>query len=591
MDEYLRQDRITGKVQDSKSFTYLMQYARPLRSQYFKALSLLTLSALGSISIARLIGLLVENGLAPKNLSHAYTISLFIIIVYILVVLLTWSGRKLLARCACETILAIREKVFDHIHQLPMSYYDREPQGRVITRMTHDIEGIEEFITSTLGRLVNVILMLILAISAMLITHWKLGLILTLITVPAVWFTFYSRKMIKKINRDVSIKNSQCNAKLSEYINGINVIRSFGIERYTQNQYNEVVDQHLKSILVSNVFNTWSRPVSVFLCELPVLFLLVYGGHLALSQELSVGLFVTFFGYCERFTSPLTGIAREVAIIQQAFTSAERVTTFLQAKVENDELGINGEHSAELIKGEIEFKSVEMSYARGERVLSDLSFKINAGQKIGLVGRTGSGKTTTVSLLSRLYAHQSGEILIDQVPIQMYCRNSLRSVIGFVSQEVMLFRGNLRENLVCEAIIHDDVIIEACQKTGLANIMLKNKLSLDSQIEEQGSNLSVGERQLVALTRILLRDPKILVLDEATANIDEYFEKIIHKAVDLIMQNRTCLIIAHRLETLKSCDQILVFNQGRLVEKGTQIELMAKKQVFYQLHLNSDRLI
>jgi ABC-type multidrug transport system fused ATPase/permease subunit len=591
MSDYIRQDRISGKLQDGKSFTYLMQYAKPLKNKYLLALVLLASSALASISIARLIGLLVEDGLVAKNATLSFQISILIIVIYLAVIGLTWQGRKLLARCACETILEIRKKVFSHIHHLPMSYYDREPQGRVITRMTHDIEGIEEFITSTLGRLVTVILMLILSISAMLLTHWKLGGILSLMTLPAIWFTWYGRKMIKKINREVSVKNSQCNAKLSEYINGINVIRSYGIEDYTQNQYQKAVDEHLVSILKSNFFNTWSRPLSVFLCELPLLFLLIYGGGLALKGELSVGLFVAFIGYCERFTSPLTGIAREVAIIQQAFTSAERVTTFLQAKIEDDELGDDGDNLADEIKGSIEFRSVEMSYGNNEKVLQDLSFKVEPGQKIGLVGRTGSGKSTTVSLLSRLYAHQAGSILIDQLPIEAYARQSLRSAIGFVSQDVMLFKGSLKENLICEAEMSDDFILQACQQTGLSEIMLKNNFTLDSLIEEQGANLSVGEKQLVALTRILLRNPKILILDEATANIDEKYEKLIHHAVDRVMQNRTCLIIAHRLATLKSCDQIFVFKAGRLVEQGTQSELMSRKEVFYQLQLNSDNVI
>jgi ATP-binding cassette subfamily B multidrug efflux pump len=476
---------------------------------------------------------------------------------------------------------------------LPMSFYDRQPQGRIVTRVTHDVEGMEDFFVSSLGRLSSAIFFATTSIIAMCVTDLKLGLILISSVIPAIIFIYTTRNAVRKVNRRMTKSSSAANSKLAELISGLEVIRSFGLEDWSKKEYDDVIDEYEGAHLAANSFYGWSRPLISFLCGLPLVGLIGIGGYKVLAGTMGVGLFVTFIRYCERFINPIMMLAREFNVIQQAFTSAERVASFLNHDEEDIVLGKDGTKVkiSDSIKGQISFKNVSMAYDGKNFVLNGLNFDIEAGEKIGLVGQTGCGKTTSVSLISRLYDFQKGDILIDDIPIRDYQRDFLRSNIGFISQNVVLIKGSLRENLCFDDRIDDSEILSACEKTGMAKVMLDNGLTLDSHLVEGGENLSTGQRQLLALTRILLRNPSLLIMDEATANIDEQFERIIHDAVEKIMENRTCLIIAHRLNTLKECDRIFVFDQGKLVEQGPHDILMQKQSYFYRLQNSSEQVL
>lgn len=587
MSEYISKDEVVGKIKDAKSLRYLLRFAIENKWQYIIAIIMLIVSSILSIATARLIGQLVEAGLSHGNAPLAWKLAALVFLFELVAIILVWQGRKILARAATQSLLLIRQKLFSHIHELPISYYDREPQGRTITRMTHDVEGIEDFFTGSVGRVATGLFSFTIAIAAMLMTDLRFGLMLSLSMIPAIAILYFTRKVNRDLNRNSSKASSQCNAKLSEFINSLPVIRAFGLESWSQDKYSDIVNHYRDCLYANNFFFSWSRPLILFLCELPLLLLFYFGGLAILDNTLSVGIFVAFMGYCNRFSGPLMMLSREISVIQQAFTSAERVTSFLQAQTEQDTLGEDGKVQVDSLKGSISFSRVHMSYDGKKSILKDVSFKINSGEKIGLVGRTGSGKTTTVSLLSRLYDYQEGEIKIDDTELKDFSRDHLREHIGFVSQDVIIFKGSLRENLLCERELDIDVVKHACELTGLSKVMRKNAMNLESEILDQGANLSAGEKQLISLTRVLLKNPAILILDEATASIDPYYEELIHQAVDKIMQGRTCLMIAHRLETLKSCDRILVFSEGALVEEGPHQELMNLGGHFANLQSNS----
>jgi ATP-binding cassette subfamily B multidrug efflux pump len=258
--------------------------------------------------------------------------------------------------------------------------------------------------------------------------------------------------------------------------------------------------------------------------------------------------------------------------------------SFLNESNEDTILKNNGKITTTNLEGDIKFENVFMHYNEADWVLKDLSFHIRPGEKIGLVGKTGCGKSSTVALLSRLYEFQEGNILVDDIPIRNYDRHNLRDKIGFVSQDAIIFKGSLRENLSCDEKLSDQYLTDAAKTTGLVKALAKEGFNLDMEILESGTNFSVGQRQLISLTRVLLKNPSILILDEATANIDPYYEDIIHEAIMKMMKGRTCLMIAHRLETLKQCQRILVFNQGQLVEEGSLVELLSQEGFFYRLH-------
>jgi|LUMW01.1.fsa_nt_gb ABC-type multidrug transport system fused ATPase/permease subunit len=588
MSEFVNKDEVIGKVQDAKSLSYLLRFTKNNRKEYIISIFMLVVSSILTITTAWLIGQLVQKGLVEKNLINAIGFATLVFVFELVSILLIWKGREILADAATNSILLIRKKLFSHIHALPISYYDREPQGRTITRMTHDVEGIENFLTGSIGRMATGIFTFVVALVAMLLTDMKLGILLSLSMLPSLFILFGTRRYNRDLNRRSSKASSLCNAKLSEFINSLPVIRAFGLENWSYQKYQEIILHYRDCFYANNRFFSLTRPLILFLCELPMVLLFYFGGVAIIKGELSVGVFVAFMGYCNRFSGPLMMLSREISVIQQAFTSAERVTTFLQAKTEKDLLGVNGSLKPKEFKGKIDFKAVDMSYDGKKSVLRKVSFNISAGEKVGLVGRTGSGKTTTVSLLSRLYEFQSGEILIDDIPLRSIERNYLRDNIGFVSQDVIIFKGTLAENLICERNVSLGAVEKACELTGLKKVMLKNNLSLDSMILDLGANLSAGEKQLVSLTRVLLKNPGILILDEATANIDPFYEKLIHDAVDKIMLGRTCLIIAHRLSTLESCDRIFVFDKGELVEQGDHHELLSLNGHFRSLQKNSE---
>jgi ATP-binding cassette subfamily B multidrug efflux pump len=596
----LKEEIEAGRRSKVGAFRHLLGFAKPFRNAIIWALGLLILSSLASVFSARLLGDLVEKGikayagkdLAGQSMALALEFGAAIIFLELTSVAANYFGRRSLSDSSLSTIYRIREKLFAHLQDLPMSFFDKHPLGRTVTRLTHDVDGIEDFFSNALARLLGAIISLIIVMAAMLLTDLKMGLILMAAVIPAILVTYGIRHIVRDCNREMAHKNSTINAKLWEFLSGILVIRGFGAERWSQNIFDDVVEDHLTASIRLNVLNSWSRPIILILSQMPLILLFIFGGQMVFAGTLSVGLFVTFKVFCDRFSRPVSALAQEIHLIQTAFVNTERVTSFLSRPTEASTLGANGTLTPKKLNGAISFKNVTMSYdLRGKKVLQDLNFEVQPGERVGLAGRTGSGKTTTLGLLARLYEFQTGEILIDGVDIRKYERNWLREKIGYVSQDVVIFKGKLRENLAFGHLIADDEILRLCKKTGLFEVFKQRGLSLDSEILDQGSNLSLGERQLIALTRVLIKDPSILIMDEATANIDPKSETLIGEAVHSVMKGRSCFLIAHRLATLKECDRIMVFRDGRLVENAPHEELLKSEGYYSNLVKSGEQMM
>jgi ABC-type multidrug transport system fused ATPase/permease subunit len=360
-------------------------------------------------------------------------------------------------------------------------------------------------------------------------------------------------------------------------LTGLPVIKSMHLERWTKSVYEGLTRDHLTANITLMNWNSVVRPLTVMFCLVPTIMVVMLGGHRVLDGGMTLGIFVVFVRYSERFLAPVRTISQEIHQIQDALSSSERIRLLLLENEESSELGKDGTHAG-TIAGEIEYRNVQMSYRGTKPVLNDISFCAKPGMKVALVGETGSGKTSTLSLIPRLYRFGGGSITIDGVPIADWQRSALRGQLGLVSQDVIVFRGTLRENLVAAhqdpAKCNDEMIMVAAEQTGLAKIIESLPAGLDSFVHHGGSNLSMGERQLIAFTRMLIRDPAVLILDEATANLDEGFEKVVQRAINVVMKGRTCFIIAHRLSTVMQSDVILVFRDGKIVERGSHVELM-----------------
>ena len=570
---------------DGKSFSVLLKFARPYGPAIGFALFLMVISSLMAIISSKLLGDLIEKGLMTRNLHNSILYSLLIIFLEIGSIYFIWIGRKKLSVAASAVIYSIRLALFSKLQMLPLKYYDRQPQGRIVTRITHDVEGIEDFFTSGLGNLISAAMMTFFAMMAMVLSDFRLGSIMVLSIIPSLILMFKTKDFLRNSNRRVSKFSSAINAKLSEFLSGINVIRSFGLEKWSKVEFDKSIDNYLVAQLKGNFLFAWSMPMVSLCASIPLIGLVWFGGIEIMQGVLSLGVFISFVRYYERFFSPLMILSREIHVVQQAFTNTERVMSFLNEDDEEVALKNNGKMIPEHFIGDIKFENVFMSYSEDLNwTLKDLSFHIRPGEKIGLVGKTGCGKSSTVSLLSRLYEYQQGEIYIDDIPIRNFDRHNLRSQIGFVSQDAIIFKGTLRENLSSNSQLTDQDLIDASQNTGLVRALSRSGFNLDMEIFEGGTNLSVGERQLVSLTRVLINNPSLLILDEATANIDPFCEEIIHTAVMNAMKDRTCLIIAHRLETLKECDRIFVFSNGMLIESGTLDDLHHRGEHFFKLH-------
>jgi ABC-type multidrug transport system fused ATPase/permease subunit len=470
----------------------------------------------------------------------------------------------------------IRQRLFYKMTALPISYFDRQPMGRTITRMTHDVEGIETFFSGTLARILVAVIQVGAVLTAMILTSPEFGFWISLACLPSLLASILTRRWIRDQLRVYKRISAQLNARFAEFISGINVIKLFGLEQWSFDRIHAEAMDMLYAGLRTLKINSLIRPIIVFLCGIPTLVVLWWGGHQVIEGTLTIAALVAFMRYCERFMSPIRTISQEIQLIQEALVSSERVRQMLSEQEEVDTLGPDGHHHAPVL-GELEFDNVVMEYLTDRPVLDRISFKAAAGSKIALVGHTGSGKTSTVHLVPRLYPFKAGKILIDGVDIKNWQRSSLRDAIGYVSQDVVIFRGTLRDNLLSAAsgpTISDQEILIAALRTGLLSAIQKMPNGLDTMILDDGANLSQGERQLIAFTRMLLKDPAIMILDEATANIDEQSEALIQNAVHEILENRTCLIVAHRLSTVVECDEIVVFEHGKIIGKGPHHELL-----------------
>lgn len=571
---------------DFSAVLALFKHSHGTRGRLFFCIGLVITSAGLLMLSAKLMGHLAELLLQKQpwplllgTVASILAIESFNIFIY-------YQGRVGIAFVTNRVAFQIRQALFLKLNQLPMAYYDQQPLGRTITRLTADVEGIESFFSNTLPRVLTALITVVSVLVAMLLTDFKIGFFICLSSLPAIIFTVLMRKPVRFWLRDYKRRSAAINAQLAELINGLPVIKVFGLEKWSQKVFQQSSEEMLQSAFSLMNWNTFIRPAAAFLCSMPIVIILWWGGHMALDQQISIGLLVAFIRYAERYFRPIMQLSFELHLIQDAIASSERVSKMLDETEESKILGPSGTHKASVL-GAVEFHDVWMEYLKDQPVLKGVDFTVKAGTSVGLVGKTGSGKSTTVHLIPQLYPIQKGEIRIDGVSLEAWDRTDLREQIGIVSQDVVIFQGTLRENLLVtipeDRQPDDATVLEACRRTGLSLVMDKLAAGLDTILQDGGSNLSMGERQLIAFTRMLLRNPAILILDEATANVDEPCEALIQKAILEVLKGRTCFIIAHRLSTIQHCDNILVFQDGRIMEQGRHDQLVEQQGHYSQL--------
>jgi len=497
--------------------------------------------------------------------------------------LLNYIQTNLLAYTGQKIIYNIRSELFSHIESLSVSFFDRNPVGRLVTRVTNDVETLNEMYTDVLVNLFRDIFTIMGVIIVMLRLNWRLTLII-LAVLPVVFATsVVFRAKVRNAYRETRVRLARINATLAENFSGMKIIQIFAQEAKKSRQFDQINREHLNATMNELKIYAVFRPFMEFLSHVALALLIWFGGRSVLGGTLQFGVLYAFIDYIARLFHPINALTDKYNILQAAMASSERIFQLLDEKP----LIKNPDYPKALpsMRGRVEFKNVWFAYIGEEWVLKDVSFTVEPGETVAFVGATGAGKTSIISVLNRLYDIQKGQILIDGIDIRDMRKEDLRRQIAVVLQDVFIFTGDIKSNIrLNEESISDEKIMEVARYVNADKFIQNLPGKLDEPVTERGSTLSMGQRQLLAFARALAFDPKILVLDEATANIDTETEMLIQDALGKLTKNRTTFVIAHRLSTIQQADKIIVLHKGQIREMGNHQELLKKRGIYYKLY-------
>lgn len=491
----------------------------------------------------------------------------------------TWTLQK----TGQQIIYEIRQELFEHVHALPLRFFDTHPVGRIVTRITNDVESLHEMYANILVRLFRSCVKILGLAGVMLFLDWKLALFSFIMLPVILVLTYYFRTVSRKLYRIVRTKISTLNTFLSENISGMRLIQIFAREQKKyeefENRSHDLYRAYFKEIMNFSIF----RPLIYLVSQVALVIVLFKGSDYVLVQTISIGTMYIFVNYINNFFEPIQDLAEQFSTLQNAFASAEKIFTLLDEK--NTIVETENPYRKQEIQGKIEFKNVWFAYENDDYVLRDVSFVIEPGKTVAFVGATGAGKSSILNLIGRYYDIQKGQILIDDIDIKEWSIESLRGFIGQVQQDVFVFTGDIKSNIrLLNEEITDDKISESAKYVNAAYFIENLPNQYDEAVSERGSTLSAGQRQLLSFARTLAFDPKILVMDEATANIDTETELLIQEALEKMMDGRTTIMVAHRLSTIQHADNIIVMHKGKVREMGTHQELLAQDGIYRKLY-------
>jgi ATP-binding cassette subfamily B protein len=583
MSAALSDDEILGKAYDGQLMRRLLVYLKPYRWLVIISTLILLSSSLAQLAGPYLTKLAIDKYITAGDkagLLNIITLFLGVVIVgfslqYVQVYLMQYVGQK--------AMYDLRMEIFAHVQNLDLTYFDKNPVGRILTRITSDVQVLNELFTSGVVSVFGDIFTLIGIVIAMLAINWKLALVVFSVLPLLIIATAIFRKKVRQTYRDVRLVTAKINSYAQEHISGVTVIQSFVAENKAFGGFElinrDLMDANLRSIFYYAVF----YPVVELVGAISLALIVAYGGGKIMAGALTLGALVAFIQYADRFYQPIRDLSEKYNILQGAMASSERIFKVLDLRsaIKNPKVGV----ALRRTRGEIEFKELSFEYEKDAPVLRNINLKINAGEKIAIVGATGSGKTTLTSLLCRFYEFEKGDITIDGVSLKEINEKELRRNMALVLQDVFLFSGDIKRNIRLDS---EDIPLEkirqAAIEVGVDKLIGNLDGGYDHELKERGLNLSVGQRQLIAFARALAFDPAILILDEATSSVDTETEILIQKALRRLLAGRTSIIIAHRLSTIKGVDRIVVMHKGQIRETGTHAELLQKGGIYYKLY-------
>ncbi len=518
---------------------------------------------------------------------NAIILSLFITVLFRLVLqgYQTYNiqavGQRLTAR--------IRRELFDHAISLSLKFHDKMPVGKLLTRLTNDVDALAEvFGSGAVGVIADFVSLIVISLTMLSIDR-GLAILLLLTQIPVSYFIIWLQKRYRRANYQVREELSQLNSDFQENLQGLEVVQMFRREAFNSKKFSKTGVAYKKAVNGTIFYDSSISAFIEWISLAAVSLVLAVGGYLVTSGNIGLGTLTTFILYSQRLFEPLRQLAERFTQIQGGLTAVERINELLDEEIQIQDSTSskhflkNAKNVNKKFKGKIEFKNVNFFYNEGEHIIKNLSFKINPGEHVAFVGPTGSGKTTIIRLLCRLYEPQSGQIFIDDIDIKDIPIATLRNMLGVVLQDTFIFSGNVADNLKLNSNVDNLELENICNELGLDNLLQKLPEGLNTFLRERGGNLSSGERQLLSVARVAIRNPVVLIMDEATAFMDPSTEATLQKDLERILSKRTALVIAHRLATIESSDKILVLKGGSLVEEGTHSELRLKKGLYFQL--------
>ena len=582
MQESKKQKSNTGNVIDFMLLKRVMKFAKPYKSHFFvAAIAAILLSVLGPMR-PLLINHAIDNYIVIPNKEGLIKITQILISLLVLegviqffyIYLSTWLGQ--------HVIKDLRSKIFKHILSLKMKYFDNTPIGTLVTRTVSDIETIADIFSQGLLVIIAELLKLIVIIILMFYTDWRLTII-ALLTIPVLLVaTAWFKNNIKRTFQDVRTQIANLNTFVQEHIVGINIVQIFNRENAEYQKFFDINTKHRDSNIKGIFYYAVFFPVVEVLSAVSIGLIVWYGGQAILDgKNITVGELIAFILFIHMMFRPIRQLADRFNILQMGIVGCERVFKVLDT---DEKILDNGTLNIENTKGSIAFKKVNFCYKKDESVLKNLSFEIEAGKMLALVGRTGAGKTSIVSVLNRFYEIDSGHITIDGININEISLQSLRKNIALVQQEVFLFSDSILNNITLfDATISKEKVIAAAKEIGVDEFINSLPGDYDFVVAERGVTLSSGQRQLIAFLRVYVRNPKILILDEATASIDTATEELLQLALEKLATNRTTIVIAHRLSTIVNADKILHLENGSVLESGTHNQLLKNKGSYAEM--------
>jgi ATP-binding cassette subfamily B protein len=583
MSEAQHEEQVLGKAYDARLMRRLLTYIRPYKGSAFLAIFyIIAASALGVLP-PYLTKVAIDRYIQTNDLAGLNNIAALYALTLVAVFVLSFGQTWVMNLMGQKIMYDLRVQIFRHLQKLDVSFFDKNPVGRLMTRVTTDVDALNELFTAGVISIFGDICTLAGIVITLFILNYKLAFAIFSVVPLLFLVTFLFKIKVRDSFRRVRTAIARINAFLQENITGTAVVQIFSQEKKQYQRFTVINREHLNANLQSIFYYAIFYPLLELVGALAIALIIWYGGLQVSAGTLTLGALVAFIQYSDRFFRPIADLSEKYTILQSAMASSERIFKLLDtpaAIVSPQSAGATNVSS-----GRVEFKNVSFGYNPGETILHDISFTVEPGEKVALVGATGAGKSTIIGLLSRFYDVNSGEILVDGVNVRDYPLQNLRRSIAIVLQDVFLFSGSVADNIRLgnDAISMEQVRASA-ETVHAAKFVERLEKRYDTQVGERGSSLSVGQKQLLAFARALAYDPRILVLDEATSSIDTETEILIRDALEKLLAGRTSIIIAHRLSTVQNANRIIVLHRGRIRETGTHQELLRQKGIYWKLY-------